>query len=252
MNHKVISHKDSFDLIIKKLREGKPFTFTRFGDGDYIMMYPGNLNKIVGSSNRFRVTESLQREIIECHNIHDENFLIGSILNDESDYIMKSYNTGISKAKLPPLYEHEWVLAMSCLQEILLTDHEKFLEFPREMRKTNTMLVGSYNHDNLSQIFGNVDIFIEVPRRNCYSSIDNWYDKILENKHKVGKIVLAAGQSSRVIAKRLWKSDDIVIDVGSLGDMFMLETGISIPLRTHIKKGSTHINESVLKVLENI
>lgn len=252
MNHKVISHKDSFDLIIKKLRSGNPFTFTRFGDGDYIIMYGTSTGKVVGSSNCFLVTKKLQREIIECHNIKDDGFLIGSVLNDDSGYIMKPYNTKINKNKLMPLDDHETVLAMSCLQEILLIDPEKFLEFPQEMRKTNTMLVGSYNHVHLSQIFGDIDIFIEVPRRNCYASIGDWYGKIIENKHKVGKIVLAAGFSSRVIAKRLWKSDDIVIDVGSLGDMFVLETEIDIPLRTHIKKNKTRINESVCRVLESV
>lgn len=119
------------------------------------------------------------------------------------------------------------------------------------MRKTNTLLVGSYNHENLSKIFGDIDIFVEVPRRNCYATIDDWYDKILENKDKVGKIVLAAGFSSRVIAKRLWGSDDIVVDVGSLGDMFVLDR-VEIPLRTHIKKGRERINKSVSKVLGGI
>lgn len=252
MNHKVISHSDSFDLIVKKLRGGRPFTFTRFGDGDYIIMYPGSLNKKVGSSNRFWVTKELQKEIIECHNIKDEDFLIGSVLNDESQYIMKPFNTKISKPQLPPLDEHDSLLAMSCLQEILLTDPEKFLEFTREMRKTNTMLVGSYNHDNLSQIFGDIDIFIKVPPRNCYATINDWYNKILENQHKVGKIVLAAGFSSRVLAKRLWGLRKQVIDVGSLGDMFVLDTEIQISLRTHIKKGRVQINKNVSKVLDSI
>ncbi|MHC4634340.1 MAG: hypothetical protein ACYSYU_03880 [Planctomycetota bacterium] len=252
MNHRVISHLDSFNLIVEKLRGGKSFTFTRFGDADYIIMYPSSRGKRVGNSNHFMVTKELQKEIIKCHNIKDEDFLIGSVLNDESQYIMKPYNTKINKSFLPPLDEHEWVLAMSCLQEILLTDPEKFLEFPREMRKTNTMLVGSYNHGRLSQIFGEIDIFIEVPQRNCYSTINDWYGEILKNKDKVGKIVLAAGQSSRVIAGRLWKSDDIIIDVGSLGDMFVLETGIKIPLRTHIKKDRERINRNVFEVLENI
>ena len=252
MNHRVISHQESFDLIIKKLRGGKPFSFVRFGDADYIMMYEKSRGRLIGQSNRFRVTAELQREIIECHNIQDEDFLIGSVLNDSSGYLMQSYNTEIKKSYLPPLKEHEWLVAMSCLQEILLTDTKKFLEFPREMRRTNTMLVGSYNHERLSQIFGDIDIFIEVPRRNCYATIDEWYPKVLEKKHKVGKIVLAAGQSSRVIAKRLWKSDDIAIDVGSLGDMFVLDTEVDIPLRTHIKKGRVLINESVSKVLESI
>jgi len=251
MNHRVISHQESFDLIIKKLRGGKPFSFVRFGDADYIIMYEKSRGRLIGQSNRFKVTAELQREIIECHNIQDEDFLIGSVLNDSSGYLMQSYNTAIKKSYLPPMKEHEWLVAMSCLQEILLTNTKKFLEFPREMRKTNTMLVGSYNHERLSQIFGNIDFFVEVPRRNCYATIDDWYPKVLENKDKVGKIVLAAGQSSRIVAKRLWGSGDTTIDVGSLGDMFVLGE-VDIPLRTHIRKGRERIIKSTSFVLNNI
>ena len=82
MNHKVKTHSDSFNIIFDKLKTGKPFSYVRFGDGDYIMMYEESLNQIIGGGNRFFVTPRLQKELIECHNIHDDNFLIGTVVNN--------------------------------------------------------------------------------------------------------------------------------------------------------------------------
>ena len=254
MNHTVKSQQDSFNLIVSKLRSGKPFSFVRFGDGDYMIMYPENKGKIIGWNNRFEVAEALQKELIECHNIHDGNFLIGTILNDTSNYFMKPFNGKIDQNRLN-LSEHKELLAMACLQEILLTDVDTFMEFPREMRKTNTMLVGGYNHKNLSKIYGDIDVFIKTPQFNSYKTIDTWYPQILESAHKVGKIVLMTGFSSRVVAKRLFNDKPITaIDVGSLSDMFVLNTGIAknIPVRSHIKNVRSLVDRNTREVLSKL
>jgi len=236
MTHKVKSHRESFDLIISKLQEGNPFTFTRFGDGDYIIMYPESKNRTIGASNRFLVTESLQRELKECHNIKDDNFLIGTILNDDSKYSMSPFNGNIDQSRLD-LDNRKELLAMSTLQEIFLTDIDKFVEFPREMRKTNTMLVGGYNHEYLSRVYGPITEFVETPKINSYESIDKWLPLVYNSVHKVDKIVLMSGFSSRVVAKRLWGLDKMVIDVGSLSDMLVYGTMLrgKIIMRRHIE-----------------
>ena len=85
MNHKVKTHSDSFDIIFDKLKTGKPFSYVRFGDGDYIMMYEESLNQIIGGGNRFFVTPRLQKELIECH---------GSQLNVCRDMVTLSEHMG--------------------------------------------------------------------------------------------------------------------------------------------------------------
>ena len=106
MDHKVLSHIDSFEIILNKLREGKPFSFVRFGDGDNIIMYKKSVGEIVGG-NRVFVTQKLQDEIIECYNIIDNNFLVGTMLNDTSDYQMAKTNSKIDHSLLPDLIERE-------------------------------------------------------------------------------------------------------------------------------------------------
>ena len=66
MNHKVLSHKESFNIVFSKLKKREPFWFVRFGDGDHVLMYKNSICKIVGGKNQFFVTEKLQEEIVEC------------------------------------------------------------------------------------------------------------------------------------------------------------------------------------------
>ena len=46
MIHKLISRQDSIDILIKKLKDKDIFTFVRYGDGDYKMMYNGSVGKL--------------------------------------------------------------------------------------------------------------------------------------------------------------------------------------------------------------
>ena len=240
MNHKVLSHKDSFDIIFNKLKERKPFSFVRFGDGDHVLMYKDSVGATVGGGNRFLVTEKLRSEIIECYNIEDENFLVGTMLNDFSEHQMSKTNRIIDHSRLPKkLIERKEMLAMSCLFEIFLTDINKFSEFAHEMRKTSTMFIGNYSHKNIEKIYGK-GIYIKVFPTNCYINIDNWYQKILDDIDKVDKIVLSAGFAGRVVAKRLFKAGikKMVLDVGSLSDAFILHTDrrLTTNIRTFMKQ----------------
>jgi len=249
MRHEVLSHKDSFDIVFDMLKSGDPFSFVRFGDGDHIIMYEDSLGQIVGGGNRFFVTPELRSEIIECYNIQDKDFLIGTTLNDYGPHQMIRFETPINLSKLPTLVQRSEMLAMSCLFETFLNDINGFIEFSQELKKTSTMFVCSYNHENISKVYGQVEHFIQVYPINCYSNIDFWYGKILENLDKVDKIVLSAGFAGRVVAKRLFKDGvkKIVLDVGSLSDAFIFQTGIKdrINTRTFMRRVEIRINENV-------
>ena len=169
MKHKVLSHKDSFDIVLSKLQSGLPFSFVRFGDGDHILMYKESLRKVVGGGNRFIVTEKLQREIIDCYNIQDQDFLVGTMLNDKSGHQMSKTETRIDHTRLPKeLIEREEMLAMSCLFETFRTDLLRFAEFIREMQKTSTLFVCAYNSPAL--MYGDIT-HVKVTPINCYSNI---------------------------------------------------------------------------------
>lgn len=252
MEHKVISHKDSFEIIFNKLKAREPFSFVRFGDGDHVIMYKDSIGTIVGGGNQFFVTNKFRNEIIECYNIQDEIFLIGTMLNDTSNYQMAKTNRNIDHSRLPEeLVERKEMLAMSCLFEIFLNNIEKFKEFSKELRKTPTLFVCNYNHSNISQVYGSGG-YVKVFPTNCYVNIDEWYQEILDKLNKVDKIVLSAGFSGKIIAKRLFKAGikKIVLDVGSLSDAFIFNTDIrkQITGRTFMKqvKGRVNINTEIL------
>ena len=257
MNHKVKTHSDSFNIIFDKLKTGKPFTYVRFGDGDYIMMYEESLNQVIGGGNRFFVTPKLQKELVECHNIQDDNFLIGTVVNNIEGNQMAKTNSKVHHEKLPAsLIEHKELLAMSCMFEVFLKDINKFIEFSKELRKTSTMFVSSYTHENIAKIYGN-GLLVRVPHKNCYSIIDNIYAAVLRDIDKVDKIVLSSGQSGRVIAKRLWKDGirKTVLDTGSLSDAFIfniLPIMKSINVRTFMRQVEDTINTNTNILLNSL
>ncbi len=247
MNHKVLSHVKSFDIVFNKLKQRNPFWFVRFGDGDHVIMYKNSIGQTIGGGNQFFVTKKLQEEIIECYNIIDDNFLVGTMLNDLLPHQMMRFERKIRHDLLPGLVQRKEMLAMSCLFEIFLTNVNKFAAFSKELKKTSTMFVCNYNHANISKVYGK-GVYVKVPVKNCYATIDQWYPEILNNLDRVDKIILSAGFAGRVVAKRLFKAgiEKMVIDIGSLSDAFIFHTDI----RKHIK-GRTFMKRVEKQIFRN-
>ena len=115
------------------------------------------------------------------------------------------------------------------------------------------MFVCNYNHPNLEKAYGEIKVFVETPKQNSYSDIENIYKEVLEGLDKVDKIVLSAGQTSRIIAKRLYETSKeiTVIDVGSVSDMLIMNTPIinTIPQRSHLGIYRKEILKSLKELL---
>ena len=157
------------------------------------MMYEESLNQIIGGGNKFFVTPKLQKELVECHNIQDDNFLIGTVVNNVEGNQMAKTNSKIHHGKLPAdLIEHKELLAMSCMFEVFRKDINRFTEFSKELRKTSTMFVCNYTHENIAKVYGK-GLFVQVPRKNCYAMIDSIYAAVLKDKDNVDKIILSCG-----------------------------------------------------------
>jgi len=253
MKHNVLSVRESSEIILKKLKSKEVFTYVRFGDGDFIMMYNDSINKTIGHSNQFKVTHKLQQELIESYNIVDDNYLIGSTINDFSKH---STHSNIDVKKLSHLTNKNEVLSCICLQETFLYDIDFFYEIITELKKTSTMFVSNYSHDILNSFYGDIKYNIKIPKQNSYTNIDLWYNEIIKNIDDVDKIILSSGQSSRIIAKRLYENNykKTIIDVGALSDMLIINTSIinNIPLRSHIKNNRQLIKDNVDYLMKKI
>jgi hypothetical protein len=94
----------------------------------------------------------------------------------------------------------------------------RFLD--RYIRPKKKLFIGSVPRDEVSKLMGDVDRYVEVPRRNSYGLIDKWWPRVLENLDDVELVLPAAGMASRVISKRLWELNKEVhcIDLGSIVD----------------------------------
>ena len=250
MNHILISRQDSIDILIEKLRNKEVFTFVRYGDGDYKMMYYESIGRVVGGNNRFLVTKEFRKELIDSYNIEDKNWLIGSSIGDTSK---RSTARNINEDKLPPLHQRDKLLAVGCLMDSFIEDIEKFKLFAEQMRKTTTMFVCNYNHKNLESAYGEIKVFVKIPKQNSYTEIDRIYKEVLSGISKVDKIVLSAGQTSRIIAKRLYEhaKEITVVDVGSVSDMLIMDSPIinKIPQRSHLNRYRGQIVNSLMNLL---
>lgn len=254
---KTLNNSDSFDIIVNKLKIGKPFSFVRFGDADYLMMFKENINNIIGYNNKFLVTRELHDEIIETHNIIDENFLIGSVIDTSIDNKLYSYKHFFREYNITNLdINYNNLLSAVTLTETFSFNFNKFSEFVDEIKKYKIMFVGNYFHTNLKYLYGNQIIeFVETPIQNSFSKVDQIYNEILSKINNIDLIIFSTGQTSRIIIKRLWKNNinKIMLDVGSLSDFAVLDTFIEkyIPVRNNIKKNKNTIIQNFNKIKAN-
>lgn len=261
IKHKtVMNNLNTFQMLLEKLEKNEPFSFLRFGDADYVMMDKSSVGKIVGKNNKMMVTNKLNREIIESHQIKDSNYIIGTVLYPDNKNILHNYNVFLnSQYKKFLTYDISFdnMTSAVALTETYMTNITLFSKLVQHLKKTNTMFVGSYNHSNLDYVYGKIVNFIKTPPYNSYSDIDRIYNEIIFNINGVDKIIFSCGQIARIIIKRLWIAGydkKILIDVGSLSDYFVLNTKLEnqIQLRLHITKHKKQIKNNYNKLIETI
>ena len=255
-----LSNTESFDLIVNKLNSNIPFSYCRFGDADYMMMLKESVGKTVGSNNKFFVTKDLQKELIESHNIKNNDYLLGSVLSITNKNKLYSYtpflNSYSGKVEKLPIVFDDMISAVA-LTETFYSDINKFKNFSSNFKNRKVMFVGAYYHENLKYLYGpNIKYFVKTPSFNSFSKINSIYKEIMKNIDNVDTIIFSTGQTSRVIIKRLWKLgyySKTIMDVGSLSDYAILDTNCEklISIRRSIKRNNNIIKNN-FKELKNI
>ena len=232
---KTIDDFSTLDIILDKLKgykTGDKLYYVRFGDGCIIMMYPETLNKMMGLSNQFMVTEELQQELYNTWNIIDDSYLFAGSLNLSSPF--SSDQGQAMHNKIRQLFDSKCITerfnfySHPTFERNFIYKPEKFLEFCHLIRDKKKVWDNQSWHNNIESILGNVQHHILTPKTNSYSNIDEWYPELLKTLDDVEVVILASGQSSRVLAGRLWKEgvNKIVLDIGSVADMFIANTSI--------------------------
>ena len=80
----VLSTKETIKLLHKKLKEKKPFTFTRYGDGEI-----KHMDGWGGYDGNHRGSDLLRHELIEGFKINDTDYLIGVQFDHQDERYME-------------------------------------------------------------------------------------------------------------------------------------------------------------------
>ena len=252
---RTINDFDTFDILIEKVKnykEGEKLYYNRFGDGCFIMMYPESLNQTIGKSNRFFVTEKFRKELRDSYNIEDDNYMVASCFNLDSP---QSTDANVSHPKILQMIDDNILVnrrefySHPTFECNFMQRPEKFKEFFNLIYDKKKVWVNQFWHDNIEKIIGNVEHHVQTPSINSYSNIDEWYPELLETLDDVEVVILASGQSSRILCGRLWNAgvNKLVIDIGSVADMFISDTWIfdKINLRSTMRVEYDTIRKSL-------
>lgn len=214
---------ETYQTLVELLRKEKKLYFLRYGDGEFVSM--------MGHDHRnYNFSPEMQQELIECFSIEDPQFLIASVINIQNEkgmsrglfarfgmnnsleeYVLENQlqnQTGVYES--PVMFHY-----LSVFKPKLI--YQFFEEFVRPEKK---MFIGSTPQQTAEKLYGPIDIYVPVPAKHAYDSIDNWWSEIEKQVDAVSLVIVSAGAASKVIGKRLWYLDKEIhlLDVGSLVD----------------------------------
>lgn len=248
---------ETLKIINEYLKKNQRFGYVRYGDGDFIAMYPESKGEVVGLNNQTFINEGVQKKLIDSYNFQDTNYLVADLLNLKSKRSAVD-NINLKKTKGVDLVNHEVTYSAIALQEGFLEHFDLMVEFFKNLRKNNCLFVCHYYEKVLCEFYGSIEHYYTVPKFNA----TRLYEEILKNiieissKNDYNHIILSAGQLSRVLFKDLYVNlpDKTILDCGSLSDKLIINTpGFKkIALRGHIRRDKKNISNLVEKYIKTL
>ena len=236
---------DSFNHLEKSLNQKERLFFIRFGDGEFITLLKQDHRNYV-------YNKGLDKEIEKSFSIKDSNYLIACPINYPYDeYHAKGiYHRFSWQDKMIGVLNNKDLYFSKPFENpcifhcIAIFKPKKFTNFlNKHIRPTKKMFIGSTDKKTTESLYGKIDYYIKIPKKNAYETIDSWWPEIEENYKKVSLIIPSAGSTSNAIAVRLWNLnyEGKLIDFGSIVDAASMITS-----RTWIRLQG----HKVLKLLE--
>lgn len=213
---RVKSTIETLRTLDKKLDEEKRFAFTRYGDGELMMMEGWE-----GYSGNHTNSDELQNELLEAFQIEDENYLIalGCGTRKEADMKDGVFNNYRKDGDLcdtvrnnsdKEIFHNAFSLHYSALFKERI-----FKPFWDKIGNKKILFVGGSHLKDIR-----ADYHVETPVSQAYEAINSFYPEIVKNIGKVDVVLLSVGICTSVIQKRLWSDGYkvITLDIGSLFD----------------------------------
>jgi GT2 family glycosyltransferase len=201
-------------------RFGTRFAFTRFGDGELLMM-----KNFKGHPHTQFVSKDFKKELIRSFEIDDDDYLIGNIANfppekesrqgffmpfPNNDELLRITNEYYSdKTFYTPIPFH---YAYACQKDL-------FNFIIKLSQKYKTVFVGG-EHLSLMKQKLKTSSFITTPTEQAYDTIDEWYPKVEYAAKRNQLMFISLSMTANVVQKRLWESGIKIgtIDFGSVAN----------------------------------
>ena len=221
---------ETYKRLCEALDNNSKVYYSRFGDGDFNIMN-GKREKMHGWS------PELQQELREAFAIDDPNYLRGAMVNYPLEEGMshgvfapatnnaqiENWLIDVQKIGADHVFDsHIMMSYLSVFKQDLMIDFLNKYIRPKKKMFINCLTDGkeTYELDKLKRFVGEIDYFIQVPFRDAYYRINEWWPSIEEHIDDVELCIPAAGMAGRGVQKRLWNLNKDIhsIDLGSVID----------------------------------
>jgi hypothetical protein len=225
----MMSDSDTISELRRRFAENEPFFFTRFGDADLLFMDDPNFKLNRRHDPHPRMTEELQ----EAFQIDDPAFMIACVAGGN---VFQKYEQKLIDIAEAYHGDRQYWSAI-CIHELYVQDHEAFTDFVKQgFHDKKVAMVGgpAVCKDPLVQKVFNVAEYHCLTDRNAYRHLQGNMRHIKRLADEYDILISALGQTTRVVAKRLWQNDyrDLqYFDVGSTVDALA-----NRPLRSWIRR----------------
>lgn len=222
----VLSIDDSFNELENRLSNSERVVFSRFGDGD-LLLITRKTNTIIGKSNQTVVTESLKNQMNASIQIDDPSYVMALAWDYEYEDGMKEIDLQPYKndRQLRNLFESFHVKDKKYLNSICFhyasvykPDYLK-LFIGNHIKPKRKCVISSRPKEILEKIFGDIHYFIEIPETDSYRDFDRIWDEVKQCSNNIDIVLPFCGFTTRVLNLFIYKDLTVdSIDMGSFID----------------------------------
>jgi hypothetical protein len=233
------STHDSFNTLMDAFTNNSRVAYLRFGDGDVLVMNnePDSLH---------HPSEALSTELKKAFLFSDKNYLKALAVNYPYEPNMKhgfaphgSNNELITRLQT---IGHESVEYENAVLFPYFAIHhpKKFNHFFNcHVRCKKKLFIGSVDPSLMETLIGNISEFVELPEKNSFYTLDQWWPDVENKVQKVDFVFFSAGMASRVLIHKIWQMNLNIqlFDGGGLANAVLFYFGKKAPFtHTWIRK----------------
>ena len=177
---------ESFHFLTEKLKSHERLFFIRFGDGEFVTLMQRDHRNYV-------FNENLEKELEASFRIEHEEYLIACPINYPYDefhakgiYRQFSWQQEMIEVMEERDFPQDLVFENPCIFQCLGVFRPKLLKrfLDDFVRKEKKMFIGSTEKATAEKLYGRIDHYVQIPARNAYESIADWWPEVERN---VGK-----------------------------------------------------------------